>query len=323
MNELPCEVVRDLLPSYVDGLTSKVTGELVEEHIGTCAPCRAALDAMRAPEAETEKAGKMREIDYLKKNKRRNRAVVLWSIAGALALAFTVIFMRMFVIGEELRGSAVLRDIQIEENRLAAKIDCVDSARVVKAVYYEEKDGVVTLRAQGVLASFLHGPGAQAVYTASAPIRQVRMGERIYWDDGAAISAYVSDVYATRHEYVGDMSANGGTAVALGMAGYLREYTNVLHTSNRPYVWRINISAQIPATDRTQKERDLTSFACVLLAMIGNLDEVRFAYTVDGAAAELAVTADDATALFGQDVKECFDSPRLLSELMNRLSLKI
>ena len=118
------------------------------------------------------------------------------------------------------------------------------------------------------------------------------------------------------------MPANGSTAVAIGMSDYLKEYTNELHTSGRPYVWQINISDHIPNADRAQKERNMTSFACVLLAMIGNLDEVRFAYTVDGAAAKLAVTTEDVTALLGRDVKECFDSPRLLSELMNLLSLR-
>ncbi len=322
MIELPCEVVRDLLPSYVDGLTSETTNELVEGHVETCAPCRAALDAMRTPEEKTEDPSGVKEIDFLKKNRRHNRSVVLWSIAGALLLAFAVLFVRAFVIGEELRGSIVLHDIQVDGNRLVAKIDCADSARVVRDVYYEEENGVVTLRAQGVLVSFLHGPGAKADYTASEPIRQVRVGGRVYWDDGAAISALVSDVYATRHEYVGDMPANGRTAIAIGMADDLRQYTNELHTSDRPYVWKINVSDQLPGADRARKERDMTSYACVLLAMIGNLDEVRSVYTVDGAAAELAVTADDATALFGRNVKDCFDSPRLLSELMAQLSFR-
>lgn len=82
------------------------------------------------------------------------------------------------------------------------------------------------------------------------------------------------------------------------------------------------MSARIPGADRARKENDLTAYACVLLAMIRNLDEVRFAYTVDGGEAELAVTADDASALFGRNVKDCFDSPRLLSELMGQLSFR-
>ena len=32
-NKLPCEIIRDLLPSYVDGLTSEVTNEAICEHI--------------------------------------------------------------------------------------------------------------------------------------------------------------------------------------------------------------------------------------------------------------------------------------------------
>ena len=63
MERLPCEVVRDLLPTYADGLTGEKTNALMGAHLETCSDCRAALDAMRAPEAvpETDRA----ELDYL------------------------------------------------------------------------------------------------------------------------------------------------------------------------------------------------------------------------------------------------------------------
>ena len=35
-NDLTCEVVQDLLPSYVDGLTSDVSNQAVEQHLKTC-----------------------------------------------------------------------------------------------------------------------------------------------------------------------------------------------------------------------------------------------------------------------------------------------
>ena len=47
-NNLPCEVVQDLLPSYIDGLTSEKTNELVEEHVEGCDQCSSILRGMKS-----------------------------------------------------------------------------------------------------------------------------------------------------------------------------------------------------------------------------------------------------------------------------------
>ncbi len=317
MNELPCEVVRDLLPSYVDGLTSETTNRLVDGHVEGCEGCRAALDAMRAPSAEPAEEGRPREIDYLRKNRRHNRAVVLWSLSGALLLAFAILAARLFVVGEE--GNTVIPfDIQVDGNRLSARLMCVDSIRVVSRIEYEENDGVVTLRTRCVLASFLHGGEARAEYTASEPIRQVRTAERVFWDDGVNISTLAANVYETRHDYVGDMPANGRTANALNLSGEFGPYENELQTSQTPYRWTIRLQTDLPADRRGWFENRMDAAACVLLATVGNLDEVSFAYTSDGEALEKTVTAADASALLGRSVKDCADSPRLLHELLQK-----
>ena len=45
---IKCEVIRDLLPLYHDKVTSVESAALVEEHIKTCASCRAILETMQA-----------------------------------------------------------------------------------------------------------------------------------------------------------------------------------------------------------------------------------------------------------------------------------
>ena len=58
-NDLSCAVVRDLLPSYVEGLTEKETNEAVERHLEGCPRCRGRYDAMRldaSAKAAEEKA---------------------------------------------------------------------------------------------------------------------------------------------------------------------------------------------------------------------------------------------------------------------------
>ena len=45
---LPCHIVRDLLPSYLDHLTGPETEADIQEHLEACPDCRAARDAMAA-----------------------------------------------------------------------------------------------------------------------------------------------------------------------------------------------------------------------------------------------------------------------------------
>ena len=37
---LPCEIVRDLLPSYIDELTSEMSTKAVDEHLKECEKCQ-------------------------------------------------------------------------------------------------------------------------------------------------------------------------------------------------------------------------------------------------------------------------------------------
>ena len=56
-NDLTCGVVRDLLPSYVEGLTSQETNTAVERHLADCPDCtrlRADLAGETPPPPEEE-----------------------------------------------------------------------------------------------------------------------------------------------------------------------------------------------------------------------------------------------------------------------------
>ena len=44
--KIPCEVVRDLLPSYIDELTSEVTNRIVRDHLEGCEECRKVYGSM-------------------------------------------------------------------------------------------------------------------------------------------------------------------------------------------------------------------------------------------------------------------------------------
>ena len=72
---IPCEVIQDLLPLYVDGLTREITSREIEQHLAGCGRCRESYEGMKAS-IDTEKSMQRDEarleIDYLKTLKKRN-----------------------------------------------------------------------------------------------------------------------------------------------------------------------------------------------------------------------------------------------------------
>lgn len=76
MENISCNVIQDLLPSYVDEVCSKDSSVLVREHIAECETCRQKLERMRDTELVSEKL-QGREIDYLKKFRRERVGAIL------------------------------------------------------------------------------------------------------------------------------------------------------------------------------------------------------------------------------------------------------
>ncbi len=83
---LVCDTVRDLLPMYIDHMTSEASNESIEEHVEGCQGCRDALEQMRRP-VSVEAAPEVQEFrKFLKKSKMS----LLYWIAGAAALIAVV-----------------------------------------------------------------------------------------------------------------------------------------------------------------------------------------------------------------------------------------
>lgn len=89
-----CKIVQDLLPSYIENLTSKDTSEYVEGHLKTCEDCTKVYNDMKSDlkvKSTTPKA----EIDYMKKARKKMRiAEKLVYIILLLFIIFVLIFWR-------------------------------------------------------------------------------------------------------------------------------------------------------------------------------------------------------------------------------------
>lgn len=87
-----CDIIRDLLPSYIDGLTSEASTKLVEEHLAQCPQCRSCYEAMKneAYPSPAATPGNLQDLQPLKKLnrkvKRRVIAAVLIAVVCCIGL---------------------------------------------------------------------------------------------------------------------------------------------------------------------------------------------------------------------------------------------
>ena len=318
-NDLTCEVVQDLLPSYVDGLTSDVSNQAVEQHLKTCESCRKLYREMQEPmngenvsdinEGQKADSKNLSEIDYLKKIRSKNRmrilaAVLIFAIAVGVGLC-----SKVYVIGQKVEQA-----------------EFVQATKGVSDVAFQEKDGIVTVSLRETRKSSFHTNEFQVDYQSSEDVKQVVLENRILWDDGVSIDGTVSDLYQSRNPYVGDTSADGRSVQAaravLGINdGALLSYGTQLQTSKEPYGWTF-LNVQISSSDNVERlQQEMKQLGCLLIAVTDNLGYVSFEYSVDGAensdgSTTLTVTEADADAMAGQSVKAMAQTPAGLQELV-------
>lgn len=69
MEKIKCDIIQDLIPSYVEGVCSDATRECVEEHIESCEGCRRVVALCRENDISGEQMER-KELDGLKKIKQ-------------------------------------------------------------------------------------------------------------------------------------------------------------------------------------------------------------------------------------------------------------
>lgn len=91
---LDCDIIRDLLPSYIDDLTSEKSNVVIKEHLSTCIECQRVLTEMQQ-EAEPPIVSQDHKIDYLKTYKKRSRRNVYITALVFITLAAILCFELM------------------------------------------------------------------------------------------------------------------------------------------------------------------------------------------------------------------------------------
>jgi len=104
MRKLECDVIQDLLPSYVDGICSETSKRYVEEHIEDCPECDQLMRQLRDTDFSTSKL-EQREFDGYKRVKRQISRQSMSGVLLAVALILsTIAGARLIVYGGGMRS---------------------------------------------------------------------------------------------------------------------------------------------------------------------------------------------------------------------------
>ena len=303
-NDLTCAVVRDLLPAYAEGLTSPETNDAVEAHLAGCPDCAARLAAMRSPEPEAAEAAETaREVDYLKKVKRRSWKRVVLSIFLTLLVLTGAAAAKVFVIGSPASEETMVARTWMEGDTLYVEVSSRVSANAWWGWKTEVENGTAYITAREVIVSPIHPAAYGKIGVPLEGVEEVYLCGRLIWQDGEVISRSVQALYDAQTPYIGDNSAVGALLQELGRwygGGVLSGYTVSLQTSSQPYGLTLDFTGQSEGSSDSfagNLNLEMERLSPLLLALIGNLEEVRWTYLrPDGITQSQTVTLEEVNA---------------------------
>lgn len=182
---LSCEIIRDLLPSYVDNVLSDTSVQAVEEHIRECEACAKILADMRLPEeAVQDKLRQDREINYLKKVKRRHRLVVCCILTVAVLLAVPAVeFIRAVYFGQILLNMDY--NVTVAGDQVAIKGEVLEG-HTVKESSFKEQNGILNVQIICVPSTFFRQQkDVDEVYRPKDDIQKIYINGDLIWEKEA------------------------------------------------------------------------------------------------------------------------------------------
>lgn len=297
--------MEDLLPTYVERLTSEETNMAVEAHLASCPACAAKRTAMGAK--ETEAAGQnaeetAREVDYLKKVRHRGRRRIMLAVLATLLVLAAGFAAKVFIIGSPLDADGVAVSSREEDDTLRVHISSRGSGNAFWDWTVDNQDGVVTITARSVLVSPLFRDGGGTVEVPLEGVTEIWLGRAGMGPDdlagrcsdlrGCLGAVSVPDALRRRELPCGPGLGGGGHLVWSPIV----DYTISLQTSQEPYGLTIHFSdvtAHMSGAGRALDKR-MYATAPTLLALIGNLEQVQWTYAApDGTTVTRSVTLEE------------------------------
>lgn len=121
---MKCEIIRDLLPSYIDGLTSEESNLEIEKHIKECSLCNDIYDHMRA---EIKSQPIICDEDRIKPFKKLNRRVLKSVVATVLICAILVgFYLYFFAFGWKVNSEDMDIQYDYKDGHISIEFELTD-----------------------------------------------------------------------------------------------------------------------------------------------------------------------------------------------------
>ena len=327
--KIPCELIRDLMPLYLDELTSEKTEEVIREHLQECDGCREYCCRMKMDlerKSETRQEENKREIDYLKKVRKSSWKRMALGAVFVLAAVCSAIFVKLFLVGFPSDAYAVT---YLEPNPQQRQVRVGGSFYASAVVYSrykikKEPDGADKLILYTCLPSAWNRNGVFNIEVDMSGVEEgLDVNGATVKPDGTVIDRMSNALFQAVNPYIGAMPANGKIAELLGISRELGPFQNELQTSEEPYAWYLHFEDNVSAT--AGFEDKMRRYACVLMAAIDNLGEVGWDYpAAPGSEAERIegfMTEDECSEYVGSNIKAFSESPEKMQELLEKLEI--
>ncbi len=113
MNEKECKLVQDLLPNYIEKLTSEESEKIIGEHLKECLECKKILENMQNDIVLKSKEQCKKETKYMKKYSNKLKIFRLFGLTLlVILLAFVVNTTRKYIILNDLYNKAKIYEIK-------------------------------------------------------------------------------------------------------------------------------------------------------------------------------------------------------------------
>lgn len=116
MKNLDCNVIQDLLPSYIDKISSEETNKLIEKHLSTCKDCSLTLKNMNKYVEKKKDIllnKQNEELDYLKKYRKNKIMTVIFAIVLTLCIILCLYLISRF-LREQIEFSVDFNNMNLD-----------------------------------------------------------------------------------------------------------------------------------------------------------------------------------------------------------------
>jgi hypothetical protein len=143
MKSVNCDVIQDLLPSYLDKISSESTNKLVEEHLQSCEKCQEALQSMSKNLDGKIIENQDEQIDYLKgfrKDKIKSNIKAI--------LIFIIIIIVVFTIAFHFFWHILKQGVYINVNDINVEYSYINQDNELEAFLYAQNHKYLRLDTQ-------------------------------------------------------------------------------------------------------------------------------------------------------------------------------